>query len=333
MPADVSATKTWSYLASTTFERMSSLISDIVSTRIFLLHALDELKGVKKEVQGGLDIRFRVLKELATAEDYTDLDTAAPARANPLTTAVFTWRQVRAPIVLSGRDMAINLNSDAAVSSVLTAMLNAAILGLRGRIGGSSGIFSTNGDSSAGIQGLQDMVTHASNAQPTTGTSGGINRATYSDWRNQVVDVASDFSATGYANLTELWLRCQRGDEVPDILVFTLSSYLNFIRNAQSSIQFNLPLTSNDGMLNVGFSNINFNGAITGYDDGVAADMAYLLMSKYLHWMVHENRNFEMGPAVADRTLDGLTWWVYFMGNFCIDNMARQGLLRRGDTN
>lgn len=333
MPADVSATKVWSYLATTTFERMSSLVSDIVSTRIFLLHALDELKGVKKEFMGGLDIRLLVLKELATAEDYTDLDTAAPARANPLTTAVYTWRQVRAPIVLSGRDMAVNLGSDAAVSSVLTAMLNAAILGLRGRIGGLSGIFSTNGDSASGIQGLQDMVTHASNAQPTTGTSGGINRATYSDWRNQVVDIADDFSANGYAELTRLWLRCQRGDEVPDILVFTLASYLNFIRNATSSIQFNLPLTSNDGMLNVGFSNINFNGAITGYDDGVVADAAYLLMSKYLHWMVHENRNFEMGPAVADRTLDGLTWWVYFMGNLGIDNMARQGLARRGDTN
>ena len=332
MPADVSATKTWSYLATTTLERMSPLISDIVSSRIFLLHALDELKGVKKELAGGLDIRLRVIKELATAEDYTDLDTASPSRANPLTTAVYTWRQVRAPIVLSGRDMAINLHSDAAVSSVLTAMLNAAILGLRNRIGGSSGIFSTNGDSAAGIQGLQDMVTHAANAQPTTGTSGGISRATYSDWRNQVVDIANDFSANGYVELTRLWLQCQRGDEVPDICVFTLSSYLNFIRNALTTIRYDTPLTSNEGMLNVGFSNINFNGAITGHDAGVAADNIYLLMSKYLHWLVHENRNFEMGPAIADRTLDGLTWWVYFMGNLATDNPARQGLGRQGDT-
>lgn len=330
---DLSATKVWSYLATTTFERMSPLISDIVSSRIFLLHAMDELKGVKKEVNGGLDLRFRVMKELASAEDYTDLDTAAPTRANPLTTAVYTWRQVRSPIMLSGRDMAVNLNSDAAVSSVLTAMLNASILGLRNRIGGSAGIFSANGDSASGIQGLQDMVTHAANAQPTTGTSGGLSRVTFTDWRNQVVDIADDFSVNGYSELTRLWLRCQRGDEVPDIAIFTLASYLNFIRNATATIHFNLPLTSNEGMLNVGFSNINFNGAITGFDDGVAADNIYLLMSKYLHWMVHENRNFELGPAVADRTLDGLTWWVYFMGNLCIDNMARQGLARRGDTN
>lgn len=333
MPADLSATKVWSYLATTTFERMSPLISDIVSSRIFLLHAMDELKGVKKETQGGLDLRFRILKELATAEDYTDLDSAAPSRANPATTAVYTWRQIRAPIVLSGRDMAINLNSDAAVSSVLTLMLNAAILGLRNRIGGTSGIFSTNGDSASGVQGLQDMITHASNAQPTTGTSGGLSRVTFTDWRNQVTDIANDFSANGYLELNRLWLRCQRGDEVPDITVFTLASYLNFLANAQASIQYNVPMTSNDGMLNVGFSNISYNGTITGYEDGVAADNIYLLMSKYLHWMVHENRDFELGPAVADRTLDGLTWWVYFMGNFCTDNPARQGLARRGDTN
>lgn len=330
---DLSATKTWSYLATTTFERMSSFIADNVTARIFLLHALDQLKGIKQELQGGLDIRFRILKELATASDYTDLDTLSPSRANPATTAVYTWRQVYAPIVLSGRDMAINMGSDVAISNVLTLMLQAAEQGIRDRVGGSSGIFSTNGDSASGIQGLQDMLTHASNAQPTTGTSGGLSRATFTTWRNQVVDVANDFSATGYANLAELWLRCQRGDEVPDILVFTLSSYLNFIRNANSSIQYNLPLTSNEGILNVGFSNVNYNGAITGYDDGVAADMAYLLNSKYLHWVVHTNRNFELGPAIADRSVDGLTWYIYLMANLCISNMARQGLLRRADTN
>src|SRR3990167_10528542 len=179
---DLSATKTWTYLATSTFERIVPFIADIITARIFLLHALAEIKGISQEVAGGLDIRFPVLKELATAEDYTDLDTGAPSRASPATTAIYTWRQVRAPIVLSGRDMAVNLGSDASVSSVLTAMLNAAILGLRGQVGGANGIFSANGDGATGIQGLQNMVTHAANAQPTTGTSGGLNRATYADW-------------------------------------------------------------------------------------------------------------------------------------------------------
>ena len=304
---DLSATKVWSYLATTTFERVAPFIADNITARIFLLHALAELKGIQQEVMGGLDIRFPILKELATAVDYTDLDTLAPARANP--------------------------GSDRAISSVLTIMLQAAEQGLRDRLGGSSGIFSANTDSATGVAGLQDLLTHASNAQPTTGTVGGLNRATFTTWRNQVVDVANDFSANGYAGLTELWLRAQRGDEVPDILVFSLSSYLNFLRNATSSVQYNLPLTSNEGMLNVGFSNVNFNGAITGYDDGVAADMAYLLNSKYCHWVAHENRNFTLGPSIATDTLDALTWWISWMGNFNVSNMARQGLLRRADTN
>jgi len=107
----------------------------------------------------------------------------------------------------------------------------------------------------------------------------------------------------------------------------------NFIRNATGTLRFNVPLTSSEGILNLGFSNVNYNGAITGLDDGIAADMAYLLMSKYLHWVVHENRNYELGPAIADRTIDGLTWWIYLMANLCVSNMARQGLLRRADTN
>src|SRR3990167_1679509 len=323
---DLSATKVWSYLATTTFERVAPFIADNITARIFLLHALAELKGIQQEVMGGLDIRFPILKELATAVDYTDLDTLAPARANPVTTAVYQWKQSAASIRLSGRDMAINMGSDRAISSVLTIMLQAAEQGLRDRLGGSSGIFSANTDSATGVAGLQDLLTHASNAQPTTGTVGGLNRATFTTWRNQVVDVANDFSANGYAGLTELWLRAQRGDEVPDILVFSLSSYLNFLRNATSSVQYNLPLTSNEGMLNVGFSNVNFNGAITGYDDGVAADISYLLNSKYCHWVAHENRNFTLGPSIATDTLDALTWWISWMGNFNVSNMARQGL-------
>ena len=154
-------------------------IADIITARIFLLHALAEIKGISQEVAGGLDIRFPVLKELATAEDYTDLDTGTPARASPATTAVYTWRQVRSPIVLSGRDMAVNLGSDRQVLNVLNLMVTSATQGIRDRVGGGSGIFSSNGDSASGIQGLQDMVTHTSNAQPTTGTSGGLSRVTF----------------------------------------------------------------------------------------------------------------------------------------------------------
>jgi len=338
---DVSSTKVWTYLATSTFERVAPFMADIITSRIFLLHASAELKGISQEVQGGLDIRFPVLKELATAEDYSDLAAGAPSRASPATTAVYTWRQVRSAIVLSGRDMAINLGSDRAVLNVLNMMVTAATQGIRDRVGGSSGIFSTNGDGATGIQGLQDMLTHSGNAQPTTGTSGGLNRATFPTWRNQVVDVANDFSANGYQGLAELWLRSQRGDEVPDILVMNLANYLNFLNNATptSSSNFasagrvNIPATSNAAILNVGFSNVNYNGAITGLDDGVVADASYLINSKYYHWVIHENRNYELGPAIADRAIDGLTWWVYLMANQCISNMARHGLLRRGDTN
>jgi len=323
----------WGNCATTTFERIPKFLSDIVTSRIFLLHALDTLKGIKSEVMGGLDIRFPVLKELATAVDYSDLDTLAPSRSSPATTAVYTWRQVAASAVLSGRDMAINLGSDTAILNVLNLMVTSAAQGLRSRIGGANGIYSTNGDSASGIQGLQDMVTHTSNATPTTGTSGGLSRVTFSDWRNQVSDVADDFSANGITAMHRLWTLTQRGDEVTDIIALTRLVYQNLLTATTSTIQFQMPRTSDEGTLNVGYSNVNYNGAITGIDDGIAADMGYFLMSKYTHWVIHPNANFTLGPAIADRTLDALTWWVKVMGNFCISNSARQGLLRRGDTN
>ena len=149
-----------------------------------------------------------------------------------------------------------------------------------------------------------------------------------------MVDVANDFSANGYTSMNSLYTLTQRGDETTDIIVLTRLAYLNFINNATGTIRYNVPLTSSvGGNLDVGFSNITFLGAVMGHDDGVPADNGYFLNSKYVHYLVHPQRDMELGPMVMTPTQDALTGWVFHAGNLTMSNMGRQGLLRRGDTN
>ena len=101
---DLSLTKSWTYLAATTFERIAPFIADNVTSRIFLLHVLEQ-NGMKQTVNGGLQLVFPVFKELPAAQSYADLDTLDVSRANPVTTAIYNWKQLAVPVTISGRDM------------------------------------------------------------------------------------------------------------------------------------------------------------------------------------------------------------------------------------
>lgn len=195
---DISLTKAWTYLASTTFERIAPFVADNVTSRIFLLHHLEQ-SGMKQHVRGGLSLNFPIFKELPAGQSYSDLGTLGTARASPTTIAQYDWKQIAVPVTISGRDMVINSGSDMAVTQVLQHFIEAAEAECRETLDDATdGIHSSNGDAATGITGLQALITHTSNATPTSGTVGSVNRATITQWRNQVADVANDFSANGY---------------------------------------------------------------------------------------------------------------------------------------
>src|SRR3990167_292447 len=329
---NLSLTKTWNYLAASTIERISPFISDVVTGRVFLLHVLDQ-SGMRQRVNGGTQLVLRLLNELPTATDYSDLDALNPSRANPVEAAIYNWKQFAVPIQISGRDMLVNSGSDVAMTNILTLFVEAAIASARNHAGGVNGIFSANTEASRGITGTQNILTHVANAAPTAGTVGNLDRATRTYWRNRVVNVAGDFSANGYDRMLDLYTQCQRGDETPGVIALTRAAYFNYIRNSIGSIRFNVPLTAQQKTLDVGFSNVTFLNAIIGPDDGVPADRGYFITPKYWHWMVHPMREFELGPVAFTPSLDALSGWLYFAGNQGVSAMQQHGLLLNADTN
>lgn len=333
MAVAVSLTKFWNYVATSTVERLAPFIADNATARIFALNALIDA-GMQQEVPGGNELYFPVLKELQTAQAYSDLDPLDVSRADPTTVAKYNWKQLAVPVMISGRDMAINSGDDVAITRVMDLFVESAVLGLRdGLANSTTGIMSDNGESDKGITGLQNLITHTSNAAPTSGSPGGLDRSVYSFWRNQVADVADDFSANGITQMHTLYNACTRGDEKPDVIVLTRSTFNNYLINLQGTFTTNFPLTGSLGKLDAGKAEISFNDAILGFDDYTAADHGYFLNSRYLHYVVHPMRNIEMGALVKPSNQDALVGHMLFMGNLCMSNQARQGLLRRGDTN
>lgn len=311
-------------------EALEPNLFDNVSTRTSLLYCLKE-KGAIKRVGGSANLSFKILKELPSTEGYSDLEALTPVRADPVTRAIYEWKQLECPIQVSGRDMI--QTGDAAVPDLLELMIQAAEISMRDAIGGSSvGIYSDGTESTLNkITGLQTHLTTST----TTGTLGGLSRATLSVWQHQLSNVSSAFDTNGLNRMTTLYRTCSRFDEVPDIIVLNGSTFDNFLAELTRSFSVNLPMqlgAGNQAMIDAGFPNVRWFGALVFHDDGVPANRGYFLNSKYVNLYVRDGRDAEITDFIKSRNYDDLVAYILWAGNLVNTNLARNGLLQNSDT-
>lgn len=331
MAGNASVTRTYDRIFSIVRDEVQPLLFDNISSRTALLYRMKDMGAIIR-TGGKPHLRFNVLKELPTATGYTDLDTITPVRADPVTSAIFEWKQLQVPVQISGRD--IIKTGEAAVIDLLELFIQAAEIAMRDAIGGSSlGIFSDAGESELRkITGLQNFFTTST----TTGTVGVLSRVTLSAWRHQVQNVANAFNTNGLNMMRTLYRQCSRFDEAPDSIVFNGSTWDNFHKELTGTFTVNLPMQIGSGdqnMLEAGFPNIRFNGALLFADDGCPANRGYFLnLAKYIRLFVREGRDAEIGDFIKSRSYDDLVTFVLWAGNLITTNLARGGLLYNCDT-
>ena len=327
--ASNSLTRTYNRIFSIVADEVQPQIFDIVSTKTALLFRYKEM-GAIVVVGGQPHLRFNVLKELPTTSAYSDLDTITPVRADPVTSAIYEWKQLQTPVQISGLDMI--KTGEAGVVDLINLFIEAAVISQRDALGGSSvGIFSNVNESSlTAVSGLQSMLSSTT----TTGTVGQLSRATFSDWRQKLANISSDFSANGLNRMRTLYRQCSRFDENVDTIAVTGSFMDNYELNLTSSFQVNLPKVGSAGMADAGFDNILYKNAVMFEDDGVPANAGYFLnVEKYIRLFVRSGRESEIGDFVKARDQDDLVTHVLWAGNQVITNLGRHGLIQNGDTN
>jgi len=206
---------------------------------------------------------------------------------------------------------------------------------LRDALGGSGiGIFSDAGESDlTKVSGLQNFFTTGN----TTGTVGNLDRATLANWRHQVQNVSGAFNTNGLIRFRSLYRETARFDEVVDTIVLTGAAMDNFERDLTSTFQVNLPMMDvgpgDARMLEAGFANIRYKGALVFNDDGCPANRGYFLnLAKYIRLIVREGRDAEIGDFVKSRDRDDLVTYILWAGNLITTNLARGGVLLNADT-
>jgi hypothetical protein len=207
-----------SEIVTTTLRNRSGKLADNVTNNNALLNRLNK-KGNVKPVDGGRSIVQELdYQENGTFKRYSGYETLDISPSEVFSAAEFDWKQGAVSVSISGLEELQNSGSERVIDLLESRIKNAE----RTMANNVSGDLYSDGTASGGKQigGLQHIIADA----PSTGTVGGINRATYSFWRNFSFDATTDGGGAATSSniqsyMNQVWLNITRGADRPDLIV------------------------------------------------------------------------------------------------------------------
>ncbi len=310
-------------LAVTLENRMGEL-ADNVTKNNALLKRLNE-RGNRRPVSGGT----KIVEEIAYNESdkvwYSGYDTISFTNPQVFTAAEYAWKLLAAPVGISGEELLQNSGKERVID-LMEAKIDNAEITLRNTM--SKALYSDGtGSSGKEIGGLKLLVAD----DPTSGTVGGINRATTGNefWRNYAkVETNALTTSTIYAAMNDAYLACSRGTDKPDLIVADDKMYTLYEQSLTPMQRF-----TDAKLADAGFQNIKFKGADVIYDGGIGGycpnKHMYFLNTKYLKLRPHRDRDFKL---IGDRNRvainqDAIYAIIGWAGNLTMNNAQLQGVL------
>lgn len=297
-------------LAATTIEYRSKDIADNVTQHNAALLAMKKSGGVST-FDGGTYINENLsFAENGNGGSYSGYDVLPTATSDVITAAQYSFAQYAVPVTFSGRETLINSGKEALIDLV-EARVKVAESTMSNLLNRHFYLDGT-GNSGKNITGLAAAIPLAN----ATGTYGGINRATYSVWRNQKYQASVDgagVAATGTALISQ-WnqflLSLSRGTDRPKIILASPAVYALY----ESGLQ-NMQRISDATLGNAGFQTLQFQGIPVVFDSaasGIGAQTAYFLNTDYMKWRSHKDRNMvaldDKSAVNQDSTVKTLVW-------------------------
>ncbi len=312
----------FSELASLTISKYSKTLKDNVSNNI-PLYAFMKDEGAIVEEDGGVYLLENLdYGDNATFKWYSGYD-EIPIEPSPFaTTANFDWKECAGNAVFSRREVAQN-SGESKQHDLVKGKIKNLERTIINNVGAALHYAGTE-NSGLSFGGLQLAVAD----DPTTGTFGGINRATAGNefWRSQVVDESVDsitFSATTMQDAMELgYVRATRGMDVPNLFVFGNTYWRFFAGSVNANSRY---IRENDAdKARTSFSYYLFKSAKCFNDPNARATSAYGLNTEYLKLKVHKDRNLQHYEPVRPANQTATIITIDMMANLVCSNASLQ---------
>lgn len=319
-------------IITTTIQSRSGALADSVTNNNALLMKLRERGNVKPVSGGNVILQELMYNDPSTqnAGSYSGYDVIDITPNSPISAAQFDLKQYAAAVTISGLEMLQNSGKEQIID-LLEGRIQVAEGQLVNRI--SAGIYSDGtGNGGKDITGLRAAVS----ATPTSGTYGGINRATWTFWRNVAFDATTDggaaaTSANIQSYMNRVAVQLVRGTDRPDMIVADNNYYRLYLESLQAIQRISSESSGGAGFTSLKYFGAGFNCDVYldgGIGGAIGTNTMYFLNTKYLHFRPHRDRNFV--PIGGDRqsvNQDAVVKLIGWAGNLTCSGARYHGIL------
>jgi hypothetical protein len=319
-------------IIATTIQSRSGELADNVMANNPLLQRLKERGNVRPFSGGNVILEEIMYNDTSTnnTNSYSGFEVLNIAPNSPISAAQYAITQYASAVTMSGLEMLQNAGKEQIID-LLEGRIRVAEAQLMNRIDTDLYLDGT-GNGGKNLTGLAAAVPDA----PTSGTYGGIDRATWSFWQSQKYSGTTDGGAAVSASniiqyMTALAIKLVRGNDKADLFVAD-NTYYSLYVNALQAIQ----RVTSEKDAGSGFASLKFYGGGTSADvvlgGGIGAHATaahmWMLNTKYLNFRPHKDRNFvPIGGERQAVNQDAIVKLIGWAGNLTTSGSQFQGVL------
>lgn len=279
-------------IVATTIQSRSKKIADNVTLNNAGLAKIKAGNGVKTFSGGNVIYEEISFAQNGNAGWYSGYDLLPVAAQDVISAAEYEIKQLACPVVISGLEQLQNSGREQMIdlleSRVTVAEATMANIAAEAFYGDGT---AAGGRSVVGLDAAISIT-------PTSGTYGGINRATWSFWQNYFANPALLGSTTVLPAMNTAWASLVRGADRPNLIIMDSLFWQAYTAALQAQQRFTDPK-----MADFGFPTIKYMDCDVVLDGGIGGfattRTAYFLNTKYLKWRPHRDRN--MVPLSPNR--------------------------------
>jgi hypothetical protein len=319
-------------IIATTIQSRSGELADNVTNNNPLLLKLKSKGNVRPFSGGNVILEEIMYNDTSTnnTNSYSGFETLNISPNSPISAAQFSIAQYASAVTISGLEMLQNAGKEQIID-LLEGRIKVAEAQLSNRI--NLDLYGNGtGNGGKNLTGLAAAVADA----PSSGTYGGINRATWTFWQNQAFSgVTNGGAAVSAANIqsymTQLAIKLVRGTDKADLIVAD-NNYYNLYVNSLQAIQ----RVTDPEMAGSGFASLKFYGGGTSADvvlgGGIGAQQPanhmYFLNTDYIFFRPHKDRNFvPIGGERQSVNQDAIVKLIGWAGNLTTSGAQFNGVL------
>lgn len=327
-----------SEIVTTTLRNRTGKLADNVTRNNALFNRLRD-RGKVKPFSGGRTIVQEIsYAQNGTYKRYSGYEVLNISPSDVITAAEFPIRQAAVAVSISGLEMLQNSGKEAIIDLLESRIENAEQTFTNGLAADAY----SDGTATGQMTGLQALVS----STPTSGTIGGIDRATWTFWQNIKYSAVTDggaaaTSANIQSYMNRLAIQLVRGNDGPDLAVAD-NNYFRLYLESMQAIQ----RVTDEKSAGIGFTGLKYYGAgrsidvvldggFQGYSSdtnpataGAPTNTMYFLNTNYIFYRPHRERN--MVPLDPDRfsvNQDAMVKLIGWAGNMTLSNGRLQGVL------